>query len=165
MPFPLISVIIPTYNRAHFLPEAIESIRKQNYLSIEIIIVDDGSTDNTKQLVQNLGKSIKYIYQENKGPAAARNAGLRGVNGEIIGFLDSDDLWPPNKLKLQLSTLLNSSTTEIIMGGVKHLMLSNYDENEFIEHSESFSRNPFGCGLFKLSAFEKVGLLDEKLIQ
>lgn len=163
MPFPLISVIIPTYNRANFLHEAIESINDQNYSNLEIIIVDDGSTDNTKKIVKNLGSNLKYIYQKNKGPAAARNTGLKVAKGEIIGFLDSDDLWPVNKLNYQLKELLNSDM-EIIIGGVKHLMLKDSKNPKFVEHSVTYNRRSLGSALFKISAFKKVGFLDENLI-
>lgn len=163
MPFPLISVIIPTYNRANFLHEAIESINNQNYSNLEIIIVDDGSTDNTKKIVKNLGSNLKYIYQKNKGPAAARNTGLKVAKGEIIGFLDSDDLWPVNKLNYQLKELLNSDM-EIIIGGVKHLMLKDSKNPKFVEHSVTYNRRSLGSALFKISAFKKVGFLDENLI-
>src|SRR5690349_13432849 len=98
---PLISVIVPVYNGSDFLSEAIDSIRQQMYGSIEIIVVDDGSTDSTPQIIESFANSIQSIRQDNAGPAAARNAGIRLAHGEVIGFLDADDLWPPDKLKIQ----------------------------------------------------------------
>ncbi len=100
---PKISIIIPTYNCAAYIPEAVDSVLKQSYQDFEIIIVDDGSTDNTSQVLERYGSkaSIKYIYQENKGPGAARNAGMKLSEGEYICFLDADDEFKSDSLKLR----------------------------------------------------------------
>ena len=91
---PLISVIIPTYNYGRFLPDAVKSVlgQKKDGLAVEIIVVDDGSTDDTADVAQRLGSSIQYIYQENQGLSAARNAGIRAAHGDYLVFLDADDL-------------------------------------------------------------------------
>ncbi len=102
---PVISVIIPTYNRAHLVKDAIDSVLSQTYRDFEIIVVDDGSTDNTKEVLAPYRDKVKYIYQENQGLSAARNTGIRGARGEYIGFLDSDDLWLPPKLEKQVQIL------------------------------------------------------------
>lgn len=95
----MFSIIIPTYNRAHFLPKAIESVLEQTYSNWELIIIDDGSTDNTLDVVENYAdERIKYIYQENAERSAARNNGIRHANGEYICFLDSDDYFLKNRL-------------------------------------------------------------------
>lgn len=94
---PKTSVIITTYNCASFLPMAIDSVLNQTFQNFELIIVDDGSTDNTKEIVSKYKQSsdgrIKYLYQKNKGPSSARNTGLKAATGEYITFLDSDDYW------------------------------------------------------------------------
>ena len=99
----LVSVIIPTYNREKFLPYALGSVKNQTYKDWELIIVDDGSTDNTEKVCKEFAKTIdqpvKYIYQENQGVAGARNTGLKHAQGEFIAFLDSDDRWYPWHLK------------------------------------------------------------------
>lgn len=102
-----VSVIIPTYNRAHYLGEAIESILNQDIQDcrIEIIVVDDGSTDNTKEILRKFIHSIRYIYQDNAGAGSARNRGIDEATGEWISFLDSDDRWLPGKLTLQFRVL------------------------------------------------------------
>ena len=102
-----VSVIIPTYNRAHYLGEAIESILNQDIRDcrIEIIVVDDGSTDNTKEVLEKFGNSIRYIYQDNRGAGPARNRGIDEATGEWVSFLDSDDRWLPGKLTLQFQVL------------------------------------------------------------
>ena len=102
---PLISAIIPTYNRADLVGDAIDSILAQTYPNVEIIVVDDGSTDNTQERLARYGDRIRMIYQENAGPSAARNKGIAAANGEFISFLDSDDLWLPTKLERQVKLL------------------------------------------------------------
>src|ERR1017187_8226572 len=102
---PLVSAIIATYNRAYIVCEAVESILNQTYKNIEVIVVDDGSTDNTQEILKQYGGRIHVIYQKNSGPAAARNRGIRESRGEIISFLDSDDLWLPTFVERQVSVL------------------------------------------------------------
>lgn len=94
----LVSVIIPTYNRVELLVQAIESARRQTWPKLQIIVVDDGSTDDTRAMIENM-PDVHYIWQQNKGQAAARNAGLREAHGEYICTLDSDDLWFPHFLE------------------------------------------------------------------
>jgi glycosyltransferase involved in cell wall biosynthesis len=98
---PFFSIILPTYNRAHFLPKAIQSVINQSFTDWELIIVDDGSTDNTSELVESYckkDKRIRYIYQENEERSAARNKGIELAKGEFICFLDSDDYYLDEKL-------------------------------------------------------------------
>lgn len=97
-----VSAVIPTYNRAAFLPAAVASIRDQTYPCDEVVIVDDGSSDNTAEVVAALGDGIRYVRQANAGPAAARNRGIREATGELVAFLDTDDRWLPNKLQRQV---------------------------------------------------------------
>lgn len=102
-----VSAIIPTYNRAKYVVEALESALKQSYTNYEILIIDDGSTDHTKEVLKPfiLANQIIYIYKANGGPASARNAGIKITRGEYIAFLDSDDLWLPDKLEQQVKYL------------------------------------------------------------
>jgi len=102
MKAPLVSVVIPTYNRAKFVTKAIESVLAQTYKDYEIIVVDDGSTDNTKEVLEPYMDKIRYIYRENAGVSAARNTGIRAAFGQWIAFLDSDDVWQPEKLTFQM---------------------------------------------------------------
>jgi glycosyltransferase involved in cell wall biosynthesis len=104
----LVSVIIPTYNRAELVSRAIESALAQTYANIEVIVVDDGSTDGTEQILsRRYGHEPRVIYlrQENKGVSAARNVGLRAARGDYVALLDSDDVWKPWKIELQISCL------------------------------------------------------------
>lgn len=99
-----ISVIVSTYNRADFIKESVESILSQTFPVFEILIVDDGSSDNTKEIVMSIAdERIKYIWQKNQGiPAVTRNIGLKKAKGKYIAFLDSDDIWLPKKLEKQM---------------------------------------------------------------
>jgi glycosyltransferase involved in cell wall biosynthesis len=102
---PLVSAIIPTYNRAHLVTDAVDSILGQTYPEVEIIVVDDGSTDDTLARLARYGSRIRVISQKNAGPAAARNRGIAAATGEFVAFLDSDDLWLPEKLERQVRML------------------------------------------------------------
>ncbi len=99
---PRISVVIPTYNRSRFLVWAIQSVREQTLPAAEIIVVDDGSTDDTERVVRELGDDIVYLKQANAGPGAARNRGIAHAGGYFVAFLDTDDIWLPAKLEQQL---------------------------------------------------------------
>jgi len=98
---PLVSVIIPTYNRAHLLPRAIHSVFAQTFGSYELIVVDDGSEDNTSDVLSSFKGGIRTLFQPSRGVSAARNLGIRHSQGNLVAFLDSDDEWLPDKLALQ----------------------------------------------------------------
>jgi len=110
---PTVSVIIPTYNRAHLVGRAIRSVLNQTFQDFEIIVVDDGSTDNTEEVVKSFNDPrIRYIrHEQNRGGSAARNTGIRAASGEYIAFLDSDDEWLPEKLARQVQLLRASDET------------------------------------------------------
>lgn len=99
---PRVSVIIPTYNRAHCLARAIDSVLRQTFADFELIVVDDGSKDNTRELLEGYGDRIQAIYQSNQGVSTARNTGLKRARGELVAFLDSDDEWLAQKLERQV---------------------------------------------------------------
>lgn len=130
---PKVSVIIPTYNRATLLPRAVNSVLNQTYRDFELIIVDDGSTDNTKEVIRKYkDPRIQYIkHDKNKGGSAARNLGIKMAKGEYIAFLDSDDEWLPEKIYLQLDKLkATSSKVGAVYSGIKWI----HDKNEKIVH-------------------------------
>lgn len=102
---PLVSVIIPNYNHARFLGGAVRSVLEQTYRPVEIIVVDDGSTDNSGEVAAGFGDQIRYIYQTNAGLSAARNTGLRAAKGELIGVLDADDMYEPDFLATLVAAL------------------------------------------------------------
>lgn len=102
---PLVSIIIPTFNRAGVVTRAIDSVLGQTYRPVEVLVVDDGSTDGTPEVLKSYGDAIVTIVQDNAGPAAARNRGIRESKGDFIAFLDSDDVWLPTKLQRQVDLL------------------------------------------------------------
>jgi glycosyltransferase involved in cell wall biosynthesis len=104
---PLVSVLIPTFNYGQFVAEAVESALAQTYLNREIIVIDDGSTDDTKARLAPYMDRVRYIYQEHQGPGIARNTGIRAALGEYLGLLDADDLWHPRRLELQMAVFRN----------------------------------------------------------
>jgi len=125
---PLVSVIIPTFNRAALLMEALCSVLKQTYRPIEVLIVDDGSTDETSHLIKAMiqecssdgNLSIRYSSQQNSGPSNARNAGLRQSKGDFIQFLDSDDLLHPRKLELQVEAMKQHPQCGYVFSNLQH---------------------------------------------
>jgi glycosyltransferase involved in cell wall biosynthesis len=97
-----VSVVIPTYNRGAMLAEAIDSVLAQDYQDFELIVVDDGSTDRTPAILESYREHLAVIHQNNQGVSSARNAGIAAASGQLIAFLDSDDLWKPQKLSVQV---------------------------------------------------------------
>ena len=131
--YQMVSVIIPTYNRALLIKESIQSVFNQTYRPIECLIIDDGSTDNTAQVIGNLQTKLAtvdfkliYIKQDNSGAPAARNNGIKNSSGEYFQFLDSDDLLYPNKIKDQVSILQNQKQTDGVYGNWHHGTIKNH---------------------------------------
>ncbi len=118
----MVSIILCTYNRASLVARAINSVVKQSYHDWELIVIDDGSTDSTREIIKRVSssnKKIRYYYQSNKGLAKARNAGLKKANGEFITFIDSDDEYAKNHLVRRVEFLTNHREISMIHGGVK----------------------------------------------
>ncbi|MBN1870654.1 MAG: glycosyltransferase [Candidatus Omnitrophica bacterium] len=113
-----ISVIMPTYNYAQYLSRAIDSVLAQTYKDFEIIVIDDGSTDHTKEVLRPYMDKIRYVYQQNQGIAAARNRGIKEAQGKWIAFLDSDDSWVPEKLAIQADIMVKDPSVGLIYGKV-----------------------------------------------
>lgn len=113
---PLVSVVTATYNMAHYLPLAIQSVLAQTYENFELLIVDDGSMDNTREVVKAFldNAQVKYLVQKNKGQAAAKNRGILESSGEYIAFLDADDMWAPEKLELQVPLFASSENLGVV---------------------------------------------------
>lgn len=129
---PIISVIIPTYNREKTINRAIESVLSQTFKEYEIIVIDDGSIDNTKYIISQYIKNIKYHYQNNAGPSKARNIGIDLAIGKWIAFLDSDDLWFPDKLKIQFEEAIKANCDACFHDVVF------YDMDEYMNNFERY---------------------------
>jgi glycosyltransferase involved in cell wall biosynthesis len=175
----MISVIIPTYNRASFLGEAIQSVLNQDYFvrngpsSFELLVIDDGSTDNTKEIVRSFANKIRYYFQEHKGVSAARNLGFDLARGDYIAFLDSDDLWKKEKISIQMSFMKAFPKAKVCYTeeiwkrqGVfvnpkkKHRKYSGW----IFDRVLPLCLISLSSALFKREVFEDVGKFDEELL-
>lgn len=115
----LVSVIIPTFNSAAYLTEALRSVAAQTHRNLEIIVVDDGSTDGTEALVKGAFPDARYLGQANSGAGAARNLGAQSARGDLFAFLDADDFWAPEKLALQLARLEREPAVDLVFGKIQ----------------------------------------------
>ena len=161
---PLISVIMPTYNNGKYIKQAIESIYAQNYDNIEIIVVDDGSTDNTKEILKEY-KNIKYFYIRHKGIPFARNLAIENSNGEYIAFCDSDDYWLPEKINTQIQYFKEHPDCEIVFTS-----LENFFEDENLKKDkralkeknfELINKYYLPTCLIKKQLFDKIGVFKQ----
>lgn len=171
----MVSIIIPTYNRAGTIMRSIQSVIEQSYTEWELIIIDDGSTDNTKDIVKSVMEQevrIRYIHcPENKGQAFARNAGIQAAGGEYIAFQDSDDCWLPDKLQRQMSIMEAHPEYGLVYGQVV------YDENGMLSapyppvdggeqvFKACLKQNQIGTPtmLVRKEVFDTIGLFDTSL--
>ncbi len=167
-----ISVIIPTFNRKHILPRALDSVFNQTYQPLEIILVDDGSTDGTADWLSANYSSLQIIQQSNKGVSSARNAGINRAKGEWIALLDSDDEWLPDKLAKQVQALkenpkfLFCHTNEIwIRNGIRVNQMKKHKKygGNIFEKCLDICRISPSSSLFYKSILDNVGLFDEEL--
>jgi len=169
---PLVSVIIPTYNRGWIVKEAIDSVLEQDFSDYELIVVDDGSDDNTPTILKAYGKKIIVLHQANKGVSAARNHGIAAASGRLIAFLDSDDLWLPRKLSAQVKffkdhpdAVINQTQERWIRSGVplnpkkRHHKFSGM----IFERSLALCLVSPSAVMIKKSLFGTVGIFDEHL--
>ncbi len=113
---PLISVVIPTHNRADMLDEALRSVLAQSCRDFEVIVVDDGSIDHTRDVVGRYPERVRYLYQESRGCSCARNAAIQLSRGAYVAFLDDDDVWYPHKLELQSMILTDRADVDLVYG-------------------------------------------------
>jgi glycosyltransferase involved in cell wall biosynthesis len=163
----LISVIVPVYNGERFLASAIANIQAQNYQPLEIIIIDDGSTDGTAEIAREFSNQIRYIYQLNQGPSAARNCGIENARGDAIAFLDVDDLWDEGVLTQFAAYLVANPEVAIVQGLIQQMRRetrsSETNSEQFIPVFSPYQFINLGSALYRRSVFEKVGLFDPKL--
>ncbi|MCX6046625.1 MAG: glycosyltransferase family A protein [Chloroflexi bacterium] len=160
---PFVSVIVPVYNGEAFLADALTSILDQNYRPIEVIIIDDGSTDSTAQIAQQFGDRVQYVYRANGGPAAARNTGLRLARGELIAFLDADDIWTGDSLSQQLACLNANPTAGLALGCLQILVQTSSATGAptFQPWSTPHRLLMLQCALVRRKVFDQLGTFDE----
>jgi len=161
-----VSVIIPIFNCEAYLAEAVESVRRQAYPDLELIIVDDGSTDGTARIAKGLlNDSLRYVYQDNGGPSRARNRGLALAGGDVIGFLDADDLWPAGRLQRPMRVLDQDPSVDVVLGRtqlVRHVVGAGRDA-PLEDCAPPFVLLSPTAALFRRRAFERVGYFDDAL--
>ncbi|HEY8940788.1 MAG TPA: glycosyltransferase family A protein [Cellvibrio sp.] len=170
---PLVSVVIATYNMGQYIRLAVESVLNQSWENIEVVVVDDGSTDNTQIVMQHFqgNARVLYIKTENQGQPKAKNCGIKNTKGDFIAFCDADDLWEPNKLEVQMPLFHNPDV------GVVYSEVSNIDEynNRYtkppaeIRYSGKVTNQmlienfvPFGTAVIRRQCIEKNGIFDEE---
>ena len=177
----LVSVVVPTYNRACFLPGLLSSLRAQTHSPIEVVVVDDGSTDDTRSVVERWssknghGLSVRYFHQSNQGAPSARNRGFNESTGDFIQFLDSDDLLHPQKLRIQAEALKKYSLAEAIWGRLQFFQdgtppeIKEYDVDNTLKSAvvkKIVKPGQAGhpeCPLYRREAVSKIGPWNEKL--
>lgn len=171
---PLVSVVIASYNMAHFLPQAVGSVLRQTYPNVELIVVDDGSTDPTRSAMAPFlaQPNVRYVRQSNAGQAAAKNRGVREARGEYIAFLDADDFWADDKLAAQVPLLQRSPAVGVVYARIRYIDEQGKPDGEcedelFRGHVSGalFVSNfvGFGTALVKRECFERLGGFDESL--
>lgn len=172
---PKVSVIVPTYNYADFLPEALRSVLAQTFTDYEVIIVDDGSTDSTSQVIKPFlaDTRVRYIYQRNKGQSAARNTGIRHATGEFVAFLDADDIWLPEKLEKQVPLFDLNGTIALVYCKGEYIDLTGrplpdleWPLNADATYKDYLYANWIGTPsavIVKKRIFDTVGFFDENL--
>lgn len=162
---PLFSIVIPTFNRGSLIIEVIESILNQVYPNFEVVVVDDGSEDNTPEIIKDFleDKRIKYLLQENKGVGAARNYGATTANGDFLIFLDSDDLVDSEWLLGFAEILERDSDVELIQSGFRRIDLLTGNESVHIAFPGRYNVGLAGTFALKNKLFQKVKGYDESL--
>jgi glycosyltransferase involved in cell wall biosynthesis len=166
MPDPLISVIVPVYNGEACLAEALSSILRQAYAPLELIVVDDGSTDGTAQVTPRF-PAARTVFQPNAGVAAARNYGLRLARGEVIAFLDADDVWSDDKLPAQGALLAAQPEADLVLGQLQMVSEAPYVDGRLRPAALTAPWQGYylGAALIRRAAFDRAGLFDETLGQ
>ena len=169
---PLVSVIIPTYNRGWVVQEAIESVLDQDFRDYELIVVDDGSNDNTQEILAAYKEGITVLKQSNQGVSAARNRGIAAASGQLIAFLDSDDLWLPGKLSSQVEffkenadAVVNQTQEVWVRNGVRVNPKKRHHKfsGMIFERSLALCLVSPSAVMIRKSLFDSVGVFDEQL--
>ena len=161
----MISVLIPAYNAEEFIREAIDSVLRQTFKDIEVIVVDDGSSDQTASVVRSFSTKVRYYFQENAGAAAARNHCVRLSSGEFLAFLDADDIWAENKLELQLRELESEPTLEAVFGMIRQVSQSDWQRKiseADVDQSELLKGYSQATMLIRRESFLRIGMFSEE---
>lgn len=160
-----VGCVIPAYNAELFLAEAVESVLRQSYSVSHIVVVDDGSSDGTAQIAQSFGSKVHFVAQPNKGPAAARNRGVRESQGEFLAFLDADDKWDEQKIELQMAALEARPDCGYCVTYIQNFWIDELEEERRRFAQSSLAQPMPGyltqTLLVRRSVFDQVGPLHE----
>jgi glycosyltransferase involved in cell wall biosynthesis len=157
----LVSVIIPVYNGGRFLAEAIRTVFAQSHAQIQTIVVDDGSTDDSAEIVRHF--AVSYIQQQHRGIAAARNSGVLAARGSLLAFLDADDLWTPEKLARQVKLLAQRPDVQLAAGRVEQFYDEGYTGQRVPLPAEPNEAYTAGALLVRRRDFFRVGMFNARL--
>jgi len=167
MASPLISCIVPVFNGDRYIREALDSILRQTYAPLEVVVADDGSTDDTASVVATYGERVRYVWQANAGPGAARNLGLQSVRGDFVAFLDADDVWHPDKLTRQMARFEARPELDLCVTRIKNFWVPELREEAVRFRDHPLARPMPGYALSTLLArralFEGDGRFDPGL--
>src|SRR5215831_7065603 len=158
-----VSVIIPVYNCEKYVADAIQSVLNQTYQNLEIIVVDDGSTDHSAQVVRSFQPTVQYFHQPNQGMGAARNYGISLAKGDYFSFLDADDLWTPNKIRMQISVLAQAPELDLISGHVQQFYSPDLPEDLRADihcPSQPIPAHVVPAMLIRRESFFRVGMFE-----
>jgi glycosyltransferase involved in cell wall biosynthesis len=162
---PLVSVVIPAYNSGSHLRATVESVLAQPHRPLEVLIVDDGSTDDTPSLAASFGVPVKVLRQERSGHPAARNTGIRAACGEFLAFVDHDELWSPGKLALQLACFREDDGLDLVFGHIRNFFSGELTAEECASFRAPMMPLPGllqGAMLAKRDSFLRVGMFAEE---
>jgi glycosyltransferase involved in cell wall biosynthesis len=163
----MISCIVPVYNGARYLREAVDSILAQTHRPLEVIVADDGSTDATQEVAASYGDVVRFVTQATAGPAATRNLGLRAAGGEFVAFLDADDFWHPEKLARQMARFAARDDLGVSVTRIEHFWIPELEDEK-----RQFQNDPRGGALpgyvtmtllARRALFDAIGPFDESL--
>lgn len=162
-----VSCVIPVYNGERYLAEAVDSALSQSQPPLEIIVVDDGSTDTTEQVARRFGDPVVYLHQDNAGAPAARNRGVAAARGDLVAFLDSDDIWLPEKLARQAAAFAANPELDVSTTDYENFWVAELAEEERSLGAGGLQRVMAGyvnqTGMVRRRLFESVGLFDPAL--
>ena len=161
----LVSVVIPAHNSRQYIRPTLDSILAQKHRPLEVVVVDDGSTDGTAQIVCGYAPEVRLIEQEQRGHPAARNAGVNAAAGEFLGFLDHDDLWSPDKLERQMASFRRNPDLDLVFGHIQNFFTPEMTPEERARFAVPLQPLPGllqGAMLARRRSFDHVGLFSEE---
>jgi glycosyltransferase involved in cell wall biosynthesis len=162
---PRVSVVLPAFNGEAFIADAVASVRAQALDALEIVVVDDGSSDSTPAIVQRMGPDVRCVRQPRGGPAAARNRGISLARADLVAFIDQDDMWPPNQLRTLMALLDANPSAQVATGLTQALVIAGHEGERatFAPYGNPWRAPHVGAALFRRGVFDIVGRLNATL--